>query len=455
MKRFSKIFAVVLSVVLVFSIFCLPASAKIAGGYINFGIKLEKVTTTGIVDSDSGADATELGNIYKVVVSLDSNVPVNRAQVGVAYDADLFDVCYGDDTGNYLTYPCGDDTGYTAAYARLGTLNDADAYDANGAGGQTSGIKIKAYGPSHASAGTTFVMEQVPSTDERYTNGVKWAYTDLGAAAPTNTGIFVTKYVLSNNLAKGVVLPQGKEDLVEVYLMLKDGKTDADVANTEMRMTLIDYSADATPTKYGDLYCWFGKSAASTADTVESCTTNGTSYIYSGAAAAAPVLTAAGRQIKMTLNEAGTDAVAGTEQLRVVSSFSAQDWNDYFVNTGKKDADGQPIKAKALKEVGIVASKGAFDLETAKGYAMQGKGEYGDYKVATTDYIQQTKEGLYRFGARIEYQTGVYDTTYIAFATYWDENSVEHTIFYGAQADIAYNTNHSGIVNAYIAGLKK
>lgn len=172
-------------------------------------------------------------------------------------------------------------------------------------------------------------------------------------------------------------------------------------------------------------------------------------------AAAGPVLTAAGRQIKMTLNEAGTDAVAGTEQLRVVSSFSAQDWNDYFVNTGKKDADEQPIKVKALKEVGIVASKGAFDLETAKGYAMQGKGEYGDYKVATTDYIQQTEEGLYRFGARIEYQTGVYDTTYIAFATYWDENSVEHTIFYDAQADIAYNTNHSGIVNAYILGLKK
>lgn len=445
MKRFSKIFAVVLSVVLVFSIFCLPASAKIAGGYINFGIKLEKVTTTGIVDSDSGTDATELGNIYKVVVSLDSNVPVNRAQVGVAYDADLFDVCYGDDTGNYLTYPCGDDTGYTAAYARLGTLNDADAYDANGAGGQTSGIKIKAYGPSHASAGTTFVMEQVPSTDERYTNGVKWAYTDLGATAPTNTGIFVTKYVLSNNLAKGVVLPQGKEDLVEVYLMLKDGKTDADVANTEMRMTLIDYSADATPTKYGDLYCWFGKSAASTADTVESCTTNGTSYIYSGAVAAAPALTAAGRQVKMDVADGAV--VEHTEQLRVVSSISNDDWNNYFANTTDEAAT-----TNKLVEVGIVATQGAFDMEAAKTAAQQGKGVHGDYTVATTTYIQNTGSD-YRFGARIEYQTNVFDTTYVAFAKYLNAEGAEAYVFYDASYALAFATDYSTITASYIAFL--
>lgn len=447
MKRFSKIFAVVLSVVLVFSIFCLPASAKIAGGYINFSIKLEKVTTTGIVDADSGADATELGNIYRVVVSLDSNVPVNRAQVGVAYDADLFDVCYGDDTGNYLTYACADDLGYTAAYTLLGTLADSDAYNASGVGGQTSGVKIKAYGPSHSSAGTTFVMEQVPSSDERYTNGVKWAYTDLGATAPTNTGIFVTKYVLSNSLAKGVVLPHGTEDLVEVYLMLKEGKTDADVNNTEMRMTLIDYSADATPTMYGDLYCWFGKSAASTADTVESCTTNGTTYTYVAPVATGPAVAKSKAQVKMTPNSATT--VEDAFSFRVTSVITDADWDTYFANSADASAT-----TNAIKSVGFVAYKGTtgFNLDTAKAVA-QGTPTAG-YDVATTDYIQKVDDASDAyFGCRLNITSAATrsDVTYVAFVQYVDGTGAPAYAFYEAEQTALLNTNYDTIVSNYLA----
>lgn len=441
MKKFSKFFAVLLSVVLVFSIFCLPVSAKIAGGSIQWKIRLEKVTTPGIIDADSGSDAVDLGNIYKVVVSLDSNVPLNSMQVGVAYDADLFDVCYGDSGDNYLTYPCDADTGFTAAHAILGTLADDDAYNSSGVGGQTKAPQIKAYGPSHASAGTTFVVEAIPSTDERWTNGIKWGYTDLGATAPSNAGIFITKYALSNTLGKGVRLPEGQEDLFEVYLMLKDGKTDADVNNTEMRMTLLDYSACSDPTAYGSVRCWM---KTSNADTVETSMKNGATYVYTAEAPAAPVLTKANSQVKMTATSETT--VADAFQFRVISKISSEDWNTYFANTGKADAT-----ENAITSVGFVAYKGtAFDLEAAKAVAQAGK-DSGDYAYADTDYICY-KDGVATFGCRINYSAKPEnDPTYIAFAKYKDASGADQIVFYAAAETSPLATNYTGIVADYLA----
>ena len=440
MKKFSKFFAVLLSVVLVFSIFCLPVSAKIAGGSIQWKIRLEKVTTPGIIDADSGSDAVDLGNIYKVVVSLDSNVPLNSMQVGVAYDADLFDVCYGDSGDNYLTYPCDADTGFTAAHAILGTLADADAYNASGVGGQTKAPQIKAYGPSHASAGTTFVVEAIPSTDERWTNGIKWGYTDLGAAAPSNAGIFITKYALSNTLGKGVRLPEGQEDLFEVYLMLKDGKTDADVNNTEMRMTLLDYSACSDPTVYGSVRCWM---KTSNADTVETSMKNGATYVYTAEAPAAPVLTKAASQVKMTLTSATT--VAEPFQYRVISKISGDDWNKYFANTGTENAD-----ANAITSVGFVAYKGAaaFDLETAKADA-NGATD-ADYVAAETDYIQYDGSEA-KFGCRIDFTAKPEnDVTYIAYAKYLDANGAAQVVFYDAAESSPVASKYTDMVAAYV-----
>lgn len=159
-------------------------------------------------------------------------------------------------------------------------------------------------------------------------------------------------------------------------------------------------------------------------------------------AAAGPALTHVGRQVKMDV--AGGAVVSGTEQLRVVSSISNDDWNNYFANTTVAAAT-----TKKLLEVGIVATQGAFDMTAAQDAAKLGKGVHGDYTVATTTYIQNTGSD-YRFGARIEYQTNVFDTTYVAFAKYLNAEGAEAYVFYDASYALAFATNYSTITADYI-----
>lgn len=164
-----------------------------------------------------------------------------------------------------------------------------------------------------------------------------------------------------------------------------------------------------------------------------------------GSAAAVPALTAAGRQVKMDVVDGAV--VRGTEQLRVVSSISNDDWNKYFANTTDEAAT-----TKKLVEVGIVATQGAFNMDDAKTAAQQGKGTHGAYTVATTTYIQNTGSD-YRFGARIEYQTNVFDTTYVAFAKYLNAEGAEAYVFYDASYALAFATDYSTITASYIAFL--
>lgn len=410
MQKFRKSLSALLAIVMLISVFSFAASAGVdpidSSATQNIAMKLEVEHADGTAATTVEPGETVTVNVY--VTAKDAAARIAGGAIQFFWDSNVYTYVEGSRTWG------------------LSSIDNASMYAVNNT--QAQYTNTVAYMTDEEKAYGWNICGNFQISNSATADNTNASLIQAGSATP-----FISiKLKVSESVAEGTAAPIG----IPVTSI-------APKNNTRMNYTYIQTWTDAATTvtqnKSKSLYIM---------DTVADIS-------VATVAAAGPVLTAAGRQIKMTLNEAGTDAVAGTEQLRVVSSFSAQDWNDYFVNTGKKDADGQPIKVKALKEVGIVASKGAFDLETAKGYAMQGKGEYGDYKVATTDYIQQTAEGLYRFGARIEYQTGVYDTTYIAFATYWDENSVEHTIFYGAQADIAYNTKHGDIVNAYILGLKK
>lgn len=188
----------------------------------------------------------------------------------------------------------------------------------------------------------------------------------------------------------------------------------------------------------------FTSPGSSTASKAQANTTYDVSEAVASAsiAAAGPALTHAGRQVKMDV--AGGAVVSGTEQLRVVSSISNDDWNNYFANTTVAAAT-----TKKLLEVGIVATQGAFDMTAAQDAAKLGKGVHGDYTVATTTYIQNTGSD-YRFGARIEYQTNVFDTTYVAFAKYLNAEGAEAYVFYDASYALAFATNYSTITADYI-----
>lgn len=386
MKRFSKIFAVALVITMLASVFCFPSSAVIADSSIDVKVKLEKVTTPGeIACDDTGLDATELGNIYKVTVGFTAtNAGLSRFQAAVVYDDELFDVCYGSGTGaeNFISYPVGDgsDFGFTAACKYLGTAGLNDAYASDGTGGQTSSLKIKAYGLSHASAGTTFVAEKLDYNAEAYSNCVAWAYP--GETAPANRGAFITSYTCSTSCAKSLILPTGEEEFVSIYLILKDGKTDTDVNGTELRVSLIDYSGVALTnlTQYGSMY---GMAKTAQQDTVASCTANGLSYTYT---APSPVY-AKGSQIRFHNSE--VDETKAWFDVRTRAALTTDDFNEICVS----EDNAKALAAAGKLQVGFVykaniGDPATIDLATAKAVAT-GATAAGYTNVPVT-YIQST-----------------------------------------------------------------
>lgn len=391
MKRFSKIFAVVMALAMLTSVFCFPSSAMIADSSLDVSVDLEKVTTPGeVVCADTGSDATELGNIYKVTLSFKTvNAGLSRFQASVVYDDTLFDVCYGDGTDNFIAYTVGDGSefGWTAACTWLGAAADADAYASDGTGGQTSSLKIKAYGLKHASAGTTYVAEKIDYSTEQYTNVVNWAYP--GEEVPANRGAIIASYTCSMTCAKALVLPMGEQEVVSIYLMLKDGKTDADVEGTELRVSNIDYSGVAVSnmTAYGSLY---GMAKTATQDTVASETPDGLVYTYT---APSPVYNKTS-QIRYTgaVVDDGDDATTDYApfDIRSRAALSAED----FATICGDDTAAE----SAITAVGFVfadATAGTFDMAAAKA-VVESKTDSGIYKyVECTEIVKNTTDGDY------------------------------------------------------------
>jgi len=164
---------------------------------------------------------------------------------------------------------------------------------------------------------------------------------------------------------------------------------------------------------------------------------------------AGPALAHQGRQVKMAVENGAV--VSGTEQLRVVSAITPDDWKTYFANTTTTGAT-----TNAIQEVGIVAFKGtaaAFDADTAKAVA-QGTAAEG-YSANSTDYIQNDtagKTGMYLFGARIEYQSAVFDTTYLAYVKYLNADGQVAYAFYDTATIYSLNfaQDYTTITNGYI-----
>lgn len=164
-------------------------------------------------------------------------------------------------------------------------------------------------------------------------------------------------------------------------------------------------------------------------------------------APAGPVVAKAKSQVKMTATSATT--VADEFSFRVISKISDSDWDTYFKNTGVAGA-----KTDYITAVGMVAYKGAaaFDAETAK--KVVAGTPAADYSAATTDYISKANDTAdAEFGAIIKanHSTLTNDVTYMGFVQYVDASGNAQTIFYETAGTAALSTSYDTIVNAYLA----
>lgn len=160
-----------------------------------------------------------------------------------------------------------------------------------------------------------------------------------------------------------------------------------------------------------------------------------------------PAVAKSKAQVKMTPKSATT--VEDAFSFRVTSVITDADWDTYFANSADASAT-----TNAIKSVGFVAYKGTtgFNLDTAKAVA-QGTPAAG-YDVATTDYIQKVDDASDAyFGCRLNITSAATrsDVTYVAFVEYVDGTGAPAYAFYEAEQTALLNTNYDTIVSNYLA----
>lgn len=158
-----------------------------------------------------------------------------------------------------------------------------------------------------------------------------------------------------------------------------------------------------------------------------------------------PVVAKSKAEVKMTPNSPTT--VEDAFQFRVTSVITDADWDTYFANTA---AGGN----NAITKLGFVAYKGTdgFDMDTAKSVAKGGTA--AGYDVATTTYVQKESDtsDAY-FGAIIQITSAETrsDATYIAYVEYTDAEGATQYAFYDAAQTALLDTNYQNIVDSYLA----
>lgn len=423
MKTASKIISVALALVLALSVFMLPASAADKGVDINARVTAEQVAT----------DANGL-KIYKMGVYVNSSHSLVAVQMNLTYDNSAFQLL----RPNY--------NNATVINANM-VIDKKDAdlamYDGNAytqyEGAYMDGDVNPDYGYAmFPQDGTQPTLAKISDTNMGATLKGK-GYTGLYWQWMVD---FTDNYLLLSGGTQKIKALDGEVKLLTFYLKEKATAADGNYevgfnAEQAYRLTGTYSTVDAV-----DSVC-VGPEMASITPAMVSYQ-NATITI--GEEAAAPVLTKANSQVKMTPNSATT--VEDAFQFRVISKISDADWNTYFANTGKADAT-----TNAITKVGFVAYKGTagFNLDTAKG-VVAGTPAAG-YDVATTDYIQHVNGSDAQFGCRIDITSAETrsDVTYVAFAQYLDASGAAQVVFYETSYEALLATNYTGIVAAYLA----
>lgn len=423
MKTASKIISVALALVLALSVFMLPVSAADKGVDINARVTAEQVAT----------DANGL-KIYKMGVYVNSSHSLVAVQMNLTYDNSAFQLL----RPNY--------NNATVINANM-VIDKKDAdlamYDGNAytqyEGAYMDGDVNPDYGYAmFPQDGTQPTLAKISDTNMGATLKGK-GYTGLYWQWMVD---FTDNYLLLSGGTQKIKALDGEVKLLTFYLKEKATAADGNYevgfnAEQAYRLTGTYSTVDAV-----DSVC-VGPEMASITPAMVSYQ-NATITI--GEEAAAPVLTKANSQVKMTPNSATT--VEDAFQFRVISKISDADWNTYFANTGKADAT-----TNAITKVGFVAYKGTagFNLDTAKG-VVAGTPAAG-YDVATTDYIQHVNGSDAQFGCRIDITSAETrsDVTYVAFAQYLDASGAAQVVFYETSYEALLATNYTGIVAAYLA----
>lgn len=404
MKRFSlKMCSIIMVIALMASFMIIPSSATVAGSSIDFSLKLVKCVDE--TDSD-GEVASDYGNIYKLVLHMNSNTGTNAFAFGLTYDTTRFSLIADDSTG-YFSFAEGnstvDETGYTdVANVRLGCLADTGKYGKDGST-QTTAKNILYYGLGLTNAKTTFMAQAVETDSESHLNYLDDAGYD-SATDNATIGVMFVRYMCSNAIAKGVKMATGDEDVWEFYLKLNDGAT---LDGAEFRISAPDAIIGINANADYSQKLYFGKAitfsgtgatdgsesvAASTTDSFETLTAQNLVYT----APAAPVLSISQFKDQVRYNDDSFD-------YRTV--YKIDNFSEIFADLN--DGSNRIIDAGF-----IFSTEEAIDVDAAKEQVESWKAtadgknitfDVMNYSAATRCYISRTFTGAdYAFACLVK-----------------------------------------------------
>lgn len=419
MKKLTKVFSIVMALVLMLSVAVLPANAVAApsDAHVSFDLELAPV----IGETDSNGLKSEENGIYKLTVYLTSDVYLYGIIMDIVFDETKFAPLDAMNDYQYTT-----DLEYNEPlFHRLGLMLDANSYDASG----NPGGRAKYYGPSHSKSSTyEFKFTQTK------TNALLWNYEPC-----------------ENALELGGCT---KEPVAEIYFKLLDGQQAEGAVfgfGTGTGVSAKSVTFDATPTAGK----FFVQASANFVNILPLDIIGTPNYTYTGPVVTGPAVAKSKGQIKMT--KTGAD-VADDFSFRVISKITDADWDAYFSGTLDSDELGA---RNAIQKVGfVVAESGNFVMNDAKNAAIQyaqsenpGDENLGVYKAATTNFIQKTGDTSDAFFAcRIDTSVSTKsDMKYIAFVQYKDKDGNIQYAFYDEAQEILLDSKYGDYKAAWLS----
>ncbi len=382
-KNIKKVLSLVVAMIMLIATFVVPSTAVIAGSKATYSLSLSKCDDLPMIDND-GETAITSGNvtdgdIYKLVISVNTTVALKTLNMAVTYDTNIFQPLYGStiacgmdvsksslDDGawcvfNVTTKDMGEKT---TAGRPAGVLADANAYNGSWVA-TTNKLQQKNYGPFNSSAATEY------SINDLTTGAVDWkvAMGNAGyAETDTHIGCVLASASYNNAPSKPIKLVIGETECFEVFFKLQNG---ANPEGAEFRFGLTDATAvDTTEAGYA---------GGMKLDTVESI--SGTKYKHTAPAAPSPVY-AKGSQIRFNGKE--VDGAKANFDVRTRAALKAE---DFATICGSED-NAKALADAGKLQVGFVYTAGTMDVATAKAVAT---GTAADgYKNVPVTYIQST-----------------------------------------------------------------
>lgn len=402
-----KISAVILALVLCFSVVVLPASAGFDADYtlpegksIAYKVELDKA------NYNAGDTVT-----VKVYLNVASNIETHTGSLLFGVNSDVFDTSVN--AADTVKATATSNAAFQSFYNEITGLNWAWQRDA-----------IK----SRLEAANT------PAENEAYNEYLKVVLTRNLSGSHPNAG-------LNTNGLPGTDINGDSDPFITFQLKLRDDIPDGtpiNIAITSGAITCVPAQTAFKVFKDGSTSnVWPATSEYDVSAAVATATV-GTP------APAGPVVAKSKAEVKMTPNSPTT--VEDAFQFRVTSVITDADWDTYFANTA---AGGN----NAITKLGFVAYKGTdgFDLETAKSVAKGGSA--AGYDVATTTYVQKADDSSDAyFGAIIQITSAETrsDATYIAYVEYTDAEGATQYAFYDAAQTALLDTNYQTIVDSYL-----